>query len=134
MAEGDPDVRRRLVDLVVFDLVIDNADRKGGHVLVAEGDGPTAERIVAVDHGVTFNVEPKLRTVAWDSAGESVPTALTDRLGELLVALEGDLAARLGELLAVDEVAVLAERVARLTAMRALPAPASRHDFPWPLL
>lgn len=134
LAVADEALASRLMDLVVLDLVIDNADRKAGHVLVEAGDAPVAERLRAVDHGVTFNVEPKLRTVAWDLAGEPVPARLRQRLVELALALEGDLGALLGDLLAAEEVAVLTERVGRLTELATLPAPWGPRAYPWPLV
>ena len=62
--DHDADLRR----LAVFDVVANNADRKGGHVLLA-----TDGTVVAIDHGLCFHVEPKLRTVIWDFAGEPLP-------------------------------------------------------------
>ncbi len=67
----------------MFDLIVDNADRKGGHVLVEDGDAPVSIRLRAVDHGVTFNVEEKHRTVVWDLAGEPLDAVLVEMLDHL---------------------------------------------------
>ncbi len=68
----------RLRQIAVYDAVINNADRKGGHLL------PTRDgRVYGVDHGVTFSVEPKLRTLLWQWAGQPLPEAEVDRLREV---------------------------------------------------
>jgi uncharacterized repeat protein (TIGR03843 family) len=131
---SDPALRRRLAGLAVLDLVIDNADRKGGHILIEDGDGPTAPRLRGVDHGVTFNVEEKHRTVVWDLAGSPVDPAHLEALAVLERALAGDLGQRLMALLSDVEVEVTRRRVAGLRAAALLPAPQSPRDFPWPLL
>lgn len=124
----------RLVDLVVLDLVLDNADRKAGHVLVERGEGPIEHRLHAVDHGVCLNVEPKLRTVVWQLAGHEVPAPLRDRLERLHDDLGGPLGERLAGLIDGDELEVLIARVASLRGLEVLPSPTGRHDLPWPLV
>ena len=71
--------REELLRMAVFDLVVNNADRKGGHCLLDRDGG-----LWGVDHGLTFNVDHKLRTVIWDFAGEEVPAALVSDLTCLL--------------------------------------------------
>jgi uncharacterized repeat protein (TIGR03843 family) len=134
-----PAVLDQLVAMSVFDLVIDNADRKGGHVLLEQPTGPRPPdpdepRIRLVDHGVAFHVERKLRTVAWDLAGISVPPGVHAALGRLAAALEGELTARLLELLSAAEVAVLRSRVEAATTITELPGPSGPRAYPWPLL
>lgn len=124
----------RLVELVVLDLVLDNADRKAGHVLVEHGESPVEQRLRAVDHGVCLNVEPKLRTVVWQLAGRPVPDGVRERLVRLEADLAGTLGERLAPLLSEEEREVLAARVAALTELAVLPAPTGRHDLPWPLV
>lgn len=135
---SDPALRLRLAMLAALDIVLDNADRKGGHVLVEDGDAPSAQRLRAVDHGVTFNVEPKLRTVVWDLASTPLPAAVSDALARLGAALgeglDGPLAVELGRLLAPEEVAVTAARLAALRAAAMLPEPSGERPYPWPLL
>ncbi|MFZ3571560.1 SCO1664 family protein [Streptomyces sp. BH097] len=101
----------RLRRLSVLDAVINNGDRKGGHLLV-DADG----HLFGIDHGVTFNAEDKLRTLLWGWAGEPLTEEATVALEGLRVALgEGEpLAARLGELITSAEVEAVRERVADL--------------------
>jgi uncharacterized repeat protein (TIGR03843 family) len=131
---SDPALRERLVLLAAFDLVVDNADRKGGHVLVELGDGPVAPRLRAVDHGVAFNTEPKHRTVVWDLAGTPIGGAAAAALERLIDELDAGLAARLGGLLDADEVAITCARARELRATAVLPEPTGPRPYPWPLL
>ncbi len=77
--------KQTLQPLVLFDLVINNADRKGGHVFF---DGQ--KHLWAIDHGLCFHVEDKLRTVIWDFAGQEIPAALLQDLKRLVSELEKD--------------------------------------------
>ena len=78
----DTDPLRRMA---VFDVVVNNADRKGGHVLeMADGHR------YGVDHGVSFHAEPKLRTVLWGWAGEPLTNDEVAGLAELRAAVAGD--------------------------------------------
>jgi len=131
---SDTALRDRLALLAAFDVVVDNADRKGGHVLVETGAGSVADGLRAVDHGVTFNVEPKLRTVVWDLANRPLDADVVAALDRLLVALEGTLGARLRTLLSDAEAAVTLERARALRTGGVLPEPVGPHPFPWPLL
>jgi uncharacterized repeat protein (TIGR03843 family) len=131
---SDPALRARLTLLAAFDLVVDNADRKAGHVLVELGSGPLAPRLRAVDHGVAFNVEPKHRTVVWDLAGSPIGADVAGSLDRLLVALEGPIGDELVGLLAADEVAVTVERARRLRVDGLLPGPTGPRPYPWPLV
>ena len=130
----DPALRTRLMLLAAFDLVIDNADRKGGHVLVEDGEGHVAERLRAVDHGVTFNVEEKHRTVVWDLATVPLEAPVTAALDAVLAALDGAVGAMLVDLLSEDEVAVTRRRARALRDAGVLPLPEGPRPFPWPLL
>ena len=117
-----------LQQMALFDVVINNADRKGGHVLnLADGT------LRGVDHGVCFHVDNKLRTVLWGWVGQPVPEPAREVLTGLRRDLDGDLGARLGELLAPDEVAATVERVDRLLRAGVFPRPrAGRPAVPWP--
>lgn len=118
--EDTPALRR----MAVFDVVVNNADRKGGHVLAM----PDGHRY-GVDHGVTFHVEPKLRTVLWGWLGEP----LGDAELVLLRALPGLVGDRLAELLAEDEVEAFARRCLALAAEGVMPAPSGAWPaIPWP--
>src|SRR5512142_1063263 len=79
----DDPTRQRLRPVVLFDLIANNADRKGGHILL---DGE--DHLWLIDHGICFNVEDKLRTVVWDFAGEEIPPDLIGDMCDLMEALE----------------------------------------------
>ncbi|MFD7612099.1 SCO1664 family protein [Streptomyces sp. NPDC059828] len=122
----DPRLRR----LAVLDAVINNGDRKGGHLL------PTADgRLYAIDHGVTFNVEDKLRTLLWGWAGEPLTADTREVLGALATALSDGscLADRLAKLLTAAEVTAVRSRVAALLADGHHPEPSGTWPaIPWP--
>jgi hypothetical protein len=115
--------------IATFDLVANNADRKGGHCLLGE-DG----RVWAIDHGLCFHVEPKLRTVIWGFADEPIPGELVDGVAALGRALDaGDPALdRLRSLLSADEVTALRRRIASLVADPVFPLPRGERPYPWP--
>ncbi|MFH8368210.1 SCO1664 family protein [Streptomyces sp. NPDC018031] len=116
--------------LAVLDAVINNGDRKGGHLL------PTAEgRVYAIDHGVTFNADDKLRTLLWGWAGEALTEDALAVLGRLAEALaEGrPLATRLAELLTAAEIDALRARVDALLDTGRHPEPSGQWPaIPWP--
>ncbi|MFF3764178.1 SCO1664 family protein [Streptomyces sp. NPDC001922] len=122
----DPRLRR----LAVLDAVINNGDRKGGHLLSTPGGG-----LYAIDHGVTFNAEDKLRTLLWGWAGEPLTgEALTvlRRLGADL-AEGGGLAGRLAELVTLAETAAVRDRVEALLRSGRHPEPGGQWPaIPWP--
>jgi uncharacterized repeat protein (TIGR03843 family) len=114
--------------MALFDVVTNNADRKGGHVL-----GTADGRRLGVDHGLTFHVEPKLRTVLWGWAGEPLLVEELEDLRALRAQLAGDLGVVLAELLTADEVAATRERVDRLLRIPLLPLPGEDWpSIPWP--
>ncbi|MGW7087865.1 SCO1664 family protein [Streptomyces sp. NPDC054871] len=119
----------RLRRLAVLDAVINNADRKGGHLL-ADGD-----RLYGIDHGVTFNAEDKLRTLLWGWAGEPLTAEAVGVLESLRDGLAGGapLALRLGKLITGVEVDALRARVDALLASGKHPAPGGEWPaIPWP--
>ncbi|CAM5661935.1 phosphatidylinositol kinase [Streptomyces narbonensis] len=121
-----PELRR----LAVLDAVINNGDRKGGHLLPAP-DG----RLYGIDHGVTFHVEDKLRTLLWGWAGEELPAEAISVLDDLDRALTpgAPLVTRLAELLTGAEVAAVRARVAALRASGRHPEPSGLWPpIPWP--
>ncbi len=122
--EDSPALRR----MAVFDVVVNNADRKGGHIL------PTAAgHRYGVDHGVSFHVEHKLRTVLWGWRGEPLDAVELAGVERVLSAVDGDLGQRLSELLDDDEVAALAARCERLVHDGVFPGPSGDMPaFPWP--
>ena len=112
-----------------FDVVINNADRKGGHVL--EG---TDGRLWAVDHGVSFHVDPKLRTVIWDFAEQPLSDDIVGGLARIESALSSDLGAEVARLLSRAEVDATLGRVRRLRASGRFPPPDTDRPLPWPLV
>ncbi|MFF9686759.1 SCO1664 family protein [Streptomyces sp. NPDC014623] len=122
----DPRLRR----LAVLDAVINNGDRKGGHLLSAPGG-----RLYGIDHGVTFNADDKLRTLLWGWAGEPLPAEATEVLDRLSAGLEpGEvLATRLGELITAAETEALRGRVESLRKSGRHPQPSGAWPpIPWP--
>jgi uncharacterized repeat protein (TIGR03843 family) len=120
----------RLARLAVFDSVINNADRKGGHLLSAD-EG----RLFGIDHGVTFNAENKLRTLLWGWAGEPLTREAVDVLQGLREALEdaGGLAGKLAELITAVELDATRARVDALLAAGKHPEPSGEWPaIPWP--
>ncbi|MFY9615141.1 MAG: SCO1664 family protein [Candidatus Dormiibacterota bacterium] len=118
--------------LAVFDILTNNADRKGGHCLLGDGG-----HVWAIDNGLTFNVEPKLRTVIWDFAGEPLPSRERAAIGGLakrLKAADDPLRRELDELLQRDEVEALQRRAKALQQPGVFPHPDSSWSFPWPLV
>jgi len=123
----EPRFTETLHRLAVFDVVANNTDRKSGHVLLAYG------RLWAIDNGLSFHSEPKLRTVIWDFAGDRLTDEETGAL-ERLVA--DPLPAELEELLDHDEGAALLQRTSRLLREGRLPEPGDDdwRPYPWPLV
>ena len=121
---GDAGLRR----MALFDAVVNNADRKVGHLLpVSSG------HVYGVDHGICFAAEPKLRTVLWGWRGQRIPTAERQVLRRLARALDGPLGQDLGSLLAREEVAATRDRLAELLRVGRFPQPdAERPAIPWP--
>ncbi len=119
-----------LAVLAGFDAVVNNADRKGSHVL------PTADgRILGVDHGLCFHTDDKLRTILWGWAGKPLPQQVIDGIERLRTELDGELGDRLDELITTAEMAALRVRLAELSVTRVFPrAPGHRTPIPWPPL
>lgn len=120
---ADPRLRR----VALFDAVVNNADRKAGHLLVRP-DG----LIQGVDHGVTFSTEPKLRTVLWGWRGTLLAPREIEVLARLRRALPG-LEAELAGHLAPEEIAATAARLDDLLRERRFPQPSPDWPaVPWP--
>lgn len=125
-----PADRQRLRPVALFDLLINNADRKGSHILI-----DPQNCLWLIDHGICFHREDKLRTVIWDFAGEPIPAELTDtleRFRHTLGAGEG-LTAVLKRCLSPAEIAALLGRADRLLESNRFPEPdPDRRPYPWP--
>ncbi len=126
----DKATRRRLKPVALFDVIVNNADRKGGHILL-ENNG----KLWLIDHGICFHAEPKLRTVIWDFAGEPIPGDLITGIEKLKSELKNSLRKKLEAFLHADEIEALASRVDRLLAKPYFPAPSEEErSTPWPLV
>ena len=136
-AAADPDGRPYLLAhaddaglarLALFDVVVNNADRKGGHVLCT-GDG----HLYGVDHGVCFHADDKLRTVLWGWVGRPLPAEATTVLAVVRHDLAGGLGDRLRELVSGEEIEAAAARIERLLNGGVFPEPvAGWPAVPWP--
>ncbi len=115
--------------MAVLDVVVNNADRKGGHVL------PTADgHRYGVDHGVTFHAQNKLRTVLWGWQGEPLADDEVAGVARVRAGLDGDLGAALTDLLSGPELTALARRCDRLLRRPRFPTPRGEWpSVPWPL-
>ncbi len=122
-------VAYRLMQFAAFDVVVNNADRKGGHFLLGE-DG----HLWGIDHGLTFNVTSKLRTVVWDFAGKAIPAPILADLENLCAQLEAGAGLRcaLETLLSRQEVDMTQVRVRRLLSHKRYPQPGPGPNYPWP--
>jgi uncharacterized repeat protein (TIGR03843 family) len=116
-----PDLRR----IAAFDVLANNADRKSGHVLLA------ADRLWAIDHGLTFHAEPKLRTVIWDFVGDELDAGVS---ADIRAFVSRGVTPALAGLLDAEEQEALVDRAQKLVAEGCLPAPRSGRPYPWPLV
>jgi uncharacterized repeat protein (TIGR03843 family) len=120
---------RALRRMAVFDILVNNADRKGDHILAMPGGHRHG-----VDHGLTFHAEHKLRTVLWGWIGLELSADEREGIAHLRAQLAGEFGETLAGLLLADEVAELAARCDRLLAEGSFPEPSGRMPaVPWPL-
>ena len=114
-----------------FDVVINNADRKAGHIL-RDADG----RLWGVDHGLSFHTQAKLRTVIWQFADQPLGQGLCRTLEHLVMKLRDDegLGGELARLLSPREATATLRRTERLLAAGMMPSPQTEHHLPWPLI
>lgn len=125
-----PEDKARLRPIALFDAVINNTDRKGGHILK-----DPKEKLWLIDHGVCFHAEPKLRTVVWDFAGQQFSPEDRDQLNLLKNELEPGTTVRIGldNFLSLREVQAMSARIDQLLQANIYPLPASeRYAVPWP--
>jgi uncharacterized repeat protein (TIGR03843 family) len=117
-----------LRSMTLFDAIINNTDRKIGHLLPINDDV-----VFGCDHGVTFHVEDKLRTVLWQWSGDSLTTKEIEILKKAVTSLEGELRTQLETLLTTQEIDALAARVQRLLNEGTFPQPNPNWPaVPWP--
>ncbi|MFZ0216031.1 MAG: hypothetical protein WAM30_08835 [Candidatus Dormiibacterota bacterium] len=119
----------RWSEIAVFDVLVNNADRKGGHCLL-----DAAGALWAIDHGLTFHREPKLRTILWEFAGSPLPARLRPSLERVAAGLQGGrLAQELHPLIEPAERRALRGRLAALLHPSwRFPDPGTRWAVPWP--
>lgn len=122
--ESQPELHDCFRDIAVFDILANNTDRKSGHVLV-----DSKNHVWAIDHGLCFAADFKLRTVIWEFGGEEIPDTALGAV-ERVASLPLDVAALLSD----DEVAAHGERAAWLLEHRRLPVDPSGRRYPWPLV
>lgn len=126
--------KQRLRPVVLFDFIINNADRKGSHILKDK-----EEALWLIDHGVCFHVEEKLRTVIWDFVGEPIPDELCSQIMQFCERLRGkggglsNLAEPLLAYLSSREVISMLRRAEQMVDVGIFPPPDPyRRPFPWP--
>jgi len=123
---NEPLHHAQLRRIAAFDLLINNGDRKGGHLII-----DWERRIWGIDHGLCFHVEGKLRTVMWDFAGEELPAEVLAGCELVVDSIPDPVAA----LLEGDECAALRRRAVRLLRKPLFPSPREDHRaYPWPLV
>ncbi len=120
---------KELQAMAVFDLLVNNTDRKAGHCLRGE-DG----HIWGIDHGLTFHPHPKLRTVIWDFGGESMPAELLPDVRRVWTELDRQkgVARPLADLLHVEEIDALMHRMQAVLSHPEFPCLRTRRGVPWP--
>jgi len=127
-----PEERKHFPQVMLFDLLINNADRKGGHLLI-----DAADKLWLIDHGLSFHVEDKLRTVVWDHAGEPIPAEWLGNIEKLILLLspETTLWQALQPHLLAPEISALKNRAETLLESGIFPLPPEeRRAYPWPLV
>ncbi|TFH36551.1 MAG: SCO1664 family protein [Anaerolineales bacterium] len=138
--EADPEIhyftlseetKQRLRPTALFDLIINNADRKSGHILIDEDD-----HLWLIDHGVCFHEEYKVRTVIWDFVGEEIPQAFLASIQKLIedLAPERELRRVLSTCLSDSEIRALIDRSSKILMDPVFPAPGPGRPYPWPLV
>lgn len=121
---------QRLRPVVLFDILINNADRKGSHIILDDSG-----KIWLIDHGISFHCDQKLRTVIWNFAGESLPEGLHSNLVNFKTQLQPgrELRLALDRHLAAEEIEALEIRTNELLLSRRFPDPdPRRRPYPWP--
>jgi len=123
--ESRPDLHDQFRDVALFDVVANNTDRKSGHCLV-----DSDERIWAIDNGLCFSADFKLRTVIWEFGGEPIPDRLIEPLARVVVGVDDDVA----RLLHDEEVEAIVERASLLVESGHFPVDSTGHRYPWPMV
>ncbi len=126
----DESIFPQLTRLSLFDFLVNNADRKGGHCLIdAQG------HLWGIDHGLTFNNVHKLRTVVWNFAGQIVPETLladVEKLCNQLEDAESDYRKAMVKLINDAELRAFQRRIRRILDQKRYPEPGAGPNYPWP--
>ena len=125
LIESRPELHDPLRAMCAFDIVANNTDRKAGHVIVDDRD-----HVWAIDHGVCFSAEFKLRTVIWEFATEP----LSDVVSSAVASIADQVPLDVASLLTDDEVAAMQDRAAWLRDGGHFPVDQSGSRYPWPLI
>lgn len=123
--------RQALRSTALFDAVINNTDRKGGHVIVERAE----QRLWMIDHGICFHAQPKLRTVIWEFAGQPISAAEYEQISALAAKLAEDQTLHVELLKYLNKLEVLAMiyRINQLLEAGVFPHPVDeRFSYPWP--
>ncbi len=110
--------------IAVLDILANNTDRKSGHCLLA------GDRVWAIDNGLCFSTQSKLRTVIWEFGGERIGERILDRVAPMVERIPVDIAALLHD----DEIEAMERRATKLVIERELPTDEGGHRYPWPLI
>lgn len=134
--EGEMAYWQQLQKIVLFDILVNNADRKSGHVLLENNNvANTPGRLWGIDHGICFHVENKLRTVIWEFVGQPISPEDMRQIAHLRTLLEtkdSELRIKLQELLSAEELSALQRRTHALIKQGKFPAPGPGRHYPWP--
>lgn len=123
---------KELKRVALFDMIINNADRKGSHMILDRQD-----RIWLIDHGLCFHTDPKLRTVIWNFSGKPIPKSMLKDAEHFALVLSEDAEIRreLSELLNPDEIKAIQTRIKDIIKSGIFPFPdENRRPYPWPLI
>jgi hypothetical protein len=128
--EFDKSLAPQLAQLALFDVLINNADRKGGHCVV-----DSQQHMWGIDHGIAFHVNNKLRTVIWDFAGQPIPEIMLENVQRLATKLKttgDDFRQELDKLLNEREVKAFIWRINHVLENKHYPERGPGHNYPWP--
>jgi uncharacterized repeat protein (TIGR03843 family) len=123
--ERRPELHDQLRQIALLDVIANNTDRKGGHCLLGQDS-----RVYAIDNGLCFSTEPKLRTVIWDFAGEVIDDVMLDDVARVA----RDVPTSIASLLDEAEVDLVQRRARRLLNTKTFPVDRSGRAYPWPLI
>jgi uncharacterized repeat protein (TIGR03843 family) len=120
----------QLMRMSLFDYLINNADRKGGHCLL-----DTQGHLWGIDHGITFHASHKLRTVIWDFAGQTISDAMlrdVEKMSDILADCNGEFYQSLSKLISETEINAFSARIRRVLKSKKFPQPGPGPNYPWP--